>query len=64
MLGVVEKRLEKLDDRLKEGLEDARKFDGGNAIAGRRLRKVLRQVCVDAQKLRLMITKVRKEREG
>ena len=55
-------RVEEMIATLTDGLNDAAKHDRGNAAAGRRLRKVLQLVKVQAQECRVQVQKDKNSR--
>ena len=55
-------RVEEMIATLENGLNDAAKHDRGNAAAGRRLRKALQAVKVQAQECRVQVQKDKNSR--
>ena len=55
-------RVEEMIATLENGLNDAAKHDRGNAAAGRRLRKALQSVKVQAQECRVQVQKDKNSR--
>ena len=55
----IETLINEMLNLLEDSLDDAKKFDNGNKTAGTRIRKVMQEMKVSAQKVRETISEIK-----
>ena len=60
----IETDIAKMIECLQNTLEDALKFDAGNASAGTRVRKALQEVAVGCKTARAAVSQISKDRKA
>lgn len=55
----IETMINEMLNLLEDSLDDAKKFDNGNKTAGTRIRKIMQEMKVSAQKVRETISEIK-----